>query len=384
MSDKTCICLFSTLYLPSMGGVQIYTASVARALKTMDVRVIIVTCATHGKHGLQTENGIEIVRLPCRNLLGGRYPVPISNEEARRLWQWLGSQTINHFVVNTRFYPLSIKALEFAENKGIVPLLIEHGSAHLTMGNAIIDKGVESVEHTMTRKCLQHPARYYAVSLKASAWLKHFGIESCGELPNSIDADSYARSASKRYFRDELGVDQNALFVSFIGRLVPEKGVRILADASQLLKERNIVIALGGDGPLLKELTERQGGALRVLGRLERADVAALLTQSDVMCLPSRSEGFATALLEAAACGTPSLVTDVGGTDELIPDERFGTILDGMDPRSVAQALIELDDNRDRLRSQSAKVAERVRNEYSWEKTARKMLDACAQAVRSS
>ena len=90
-----------------------------------------------------------------------------------------------------------------------------------------------------------------------------------------------------------------------MGRIVPEKGVRQLAEASRILSG-GIFIAMAGTGPYLQELRHlERNDVFRLLGRLSRQDTAALLAQSDVMCLPSRSEGFATTLLEAAACKTP-------------------------------------------------------------------------------
>ena len=365
MSNAPTICLFSSLYLPTMGGVQIYTASIARAFREHGSRVIVVCCAFQAEPGLAVENGVEVLRLPCRPLLGGRYPVPAA---AREQWGWLESQQIDYIEVHTRFYPLSEQALAFAERKGIVPVLLEHGSAHLTMGNAMVDKGVQAVEHFVTRRCLRHPAAFYAVSKKASRWLGHFGISSCGELPNSIDADAYASEASDRDFRQELGV--------------PEKGVLAMAEASKSLDGKRVVMVLGGDGPLLDQLKAAQHDSFRVLGRLTRPDVAALLSQADLMCLPSRSEGFATSLLEAAACGTPALVTDVGGTDELIPDERFGTILPDTKPDTLVEALKRISENPETLATQGRNVAERVRENFSWAKTAEATLKAFKAAQR--
>lgn len=232
----------------------------------------------------------------------------------------------------------------------------------------------------MTRRCLRYPVRCYAVSRKASAWLGHFGITSSGELPNSIDADAYAAHASARSFRSELGIGDDVLLASFVGRLVPEKGVRALAEAARMLEGEGVLIALGGDGPLRSELEAAAGPSLRLLGRLERPDVAALLAQSDVMCLPSRSEGFATSLLEAAACGTPALVTNVGGTDELVPDAHFGTILPDMQPETIADALRKAKRNRAALAEQGANAAHLVRERFSWDETARKVLEACRAA----
>ena len=117
-----------------------------------------------------------------------------------------------------------------------------------------------------------------------------------------------------------------------------------------------------------------------LVGRLGRQDLAALMSQADAMALPSRSEGFATTLLEAAACATPAIVTPVGGTDELVSGERFGTIIPNARTETVEAALREAARNPQRLAEQGENVARRVRAEYSWRRTAERTLAACRKA----
>lgn len=383
MGNSQTICLFSTLYPPSMGGVQTYTASLADALRDKGFRVVVFACNTHGMKDITEENDIEIIRIPCHNVLGGRYPIP-KVAASRPYWEKLKKQHVDYIVINTRFYPLSIQALAFAENLRIKPIVIEHGSAHLTMGNPVADRIVETAEHVMTKRCLRYPAQFYGVSKKASAWLNHFSIFSQGELPNAINADKYIKLSSGRDFRQELCLNNDDLLVSFIGRLVPEKGVQNLAKASQILAHENIVFALGGDGPLREDLKRKESKTFRILGRLNRSDTAALLLQSDLMCLPSRSEGFSTTLLEAAACGTPSLVTNVGGTDELIPNSEYGTILPDSTPGTISKAILEAKSDLPNIIQQGFFVRQLVENEYSWESTAAKLIDACERAQQPS
>lgn len=377
---RSCICLFASLYHPSIGGVETYTASLARELARRGLRVIVVACNTHGLPSHEEEpSGVEVLRLPCLPLLNTRFPLPFL-ARASKEWKWLCAQRIDYVVINSRFYPLSIMALRFAREKDIAPILIEHGSAHLTLGNRYVDIAVRKVEHHLTEKGERFDPVYYAVSRKASEWLGHFGIASLGEIHNAIDADAYAAGASDRDFREELGLLPDTLLVSFVGRIVPEKGVRQLAEASRILSG-GIFIAMAGTGPYLQELRYlERNDVFRLLGRLSRQDAAALLAQSDVMCLPSRSEGFATTLLEAAACKTPPLVTSVGGTDELVPSEDYGTILPEATPQAIAKALRNLRWRRDALTSQGEQIHRLVKERFSWKSTALATLEACHRA----
>ncbi len=367
-----------------MGGVETYTENLARALLELGWRPIVVTMDTHdvGNEG----GGVEVVRLPCANALAGRYPLPRRNAEYRRQMTWLAAQGPAYVVVNTRFYPLSCEGLAFARRLGIAPVLIEHGSAHLTMGGAAVSKAVELVEHAMTMRAKRYQPSCFAVSRKASAWLGHFGLESSGELPNAIDADAYAKGASERDFRAELNIDKDALLVASAGRLIPEKGPEELTRAASMVMDARgadataIHVIMAGTGPLEQHLREIAPRNVHLVGRLSRPDMAALFTQADALCLPSRSEGFATTLLEASACGLPAIVTDVGGTDELIPDARFGTILADRKPETIAAALGEAAERRQQLADQGRAVADRVRELCSWKHTAKLAIAACEQA----
>lgn len=385
MKTPPCICLFSALYAPSVGGVETYTACLARALAALGHRVIVVTSNVCGLPERESDGGVEMIRLPSRTLLGGRFPMPRKDAAYRRLMSWLEEQDVESVVVNTRFYPLSREGLAFAQSKGVVPVLIEHGSAHLTVGSPLADAGVCLVEHAITRHALRLPASCYAVSRKASAWLSHFSATSRGELSNSIDADAYLAQASARSFHEELNLPPDAFVAAFVGRLVREKGVLELARAVELVgNDRPLVALVAGEGPLRAELTPFEGSRFHLLGSLDRADVAALLSQADVLCLPSRSEGFATALLEAAACWTPAIVTDVGGTDELVPDDRFGTVIPNADPPTIARALEDAASDAEATAAQGRLVGQLVRDEYSWKRTAERVLAACRAAQASA
>lgn len=383
--EKISLCIFSALYAPSMGGVETYTESLARALADAGCKVTIATMNTHNAKSHERNGNVEIIRLPALNVLGGRYPLPKRNADYRAAMERLIESCPNYVVVNTRFYPLSLTGLSFARKLGITPVLIEHGSAHLAMGGRATNATVEAVEHVMTAlDKLQHPT-CYAVSKKASAWLGHFGITSAGELPNAIDANRYAANASQRDFRAELGIPADALLVASAGRLIPEKGVLQLAQAAQMLAQRNanVQIAVAGAGPLEKQLAAMNIPNVHLLGKLDRADLAALFTQTDLYCLPSRSEGFATTLLETAACRTPAIVTNVGGTDELIPNASYGTIISDMEPNSIADALQNASSNRETLKAQGLAVGKRVREICSWKRTAELTLAACKTAQDS-
>lgn len=365
--------LFSALYPPHMGGIENFTYSLAHALVDRGNEVLVVTNDTNGLGaGFTDEDGVGVLRLPCFPFFAGRFPVPKINSVSHKLWKGIECQQFDGVLVNARFYIHSLDGIRFAKSLGITPVVLDHGSAFLSFSNPVIDPLVRTYERLITTlgKWL-HPD-YYGVSSKSVDWLRSFGIAAKGVIPNSIDADSFRETSSGRDFRDELGLDAESFLVCFVGRLIPEKGIRAILEASRShrLVEAGVVFVVAGDGALSKEVDDAQGESLRWVGRLSSSDISALLQQSDLLCLPTRSEGFATTLLEASSCGCPSVVTDVGGARELFPNEHFGTIINSMDSAEVEKVIYSLVKNPDVLAEQSRLCRRMVENESSWDKTA--------------
>ena len=365
--------LFSALYPPHMGGIENFTYSLAHALVDRGNEVLVVTNDTNGLGaGITDEDGVGVLRLPCFPFFAGRFPVPKINAVSHKLWKGIECQQFDGVLVNARFYIHSLDGIRFAKSLGITPVVLDHGSAFLSFSNQAIDPLVRTYERLITTLGKWFHPDYYGVSSKSVEWLRSFGIAAKGVIPNSIDAKSFREKASGRDFRKELGVGAESFLVCFVGRLIPEKGVKAILEASRShrLVEAGVVFVLAGDGALSKEVDDAQGESLRWVGRLSSTDISALLQQSDLLCLPTRSEGFATTLLEASACGCPSVVTDVGGARELFPNEHFGTIIDSMDSDAVEQAIYSLVKNPDKLAEQSCLCRRMVENESSWDITA--------------
>lgn len=264
----------------------------------------------------------------------------------------------------------------------LVPVVFDHGSAHLSVTSPVVDTAIHCCEHAITAYGkLQYAPAYYGISKMSSTWLEHFGITSSGEINSSIDADAYVGRASSRDFRAELGLEDRFV-IAFTGRLIPEKGIDAIIEASSdpRLQEREVVFFLVGDGPLISKAKEAEGDYLHALGRLDSTDVASLLLQSDALCLPTRSEGFSTTPLEAAACGCPAIVTNVGGARELIPTGECGTIIPDMSADSIIEAVAALTDNRALLERQGANCARWVRETCSWSTTADALEEAWHKA----
>ena len=419
-SEQPSYAVFSALYAPHTGGVETYTAGIAAELARRGSRVTVVTCQLSNSCPLREvqENGVEIVRLPSLSLMDGRLPLLRRGAAFRREMDALASASFDRVIVNTRFYGLSLVGARFAQSTHTPAVIVEHGSAHLSLGNVALDALVEAYEHRATKRIAACGLPFAAVSQAAAQWLSHFGLTCSGIVPNALDAEEYARAASNRSFREELGISPETLLVAFVGRLVPEKGVSEILKAARLVcaeggkggigleaeggarTEAEVkgkydtgananananakaddgaaayAFAFAGTGPLVQDV-RKAAETLPVfaLGHLDAPDVAALLREANMLCLPSRSEGFATVLLEAAAMGCMPIVTNVGGAHELgvtfAEETSTGVLLPNMRADSIAQSLLWARTHNDECRSRGKRLAHEVRDNHSWSSTA--------------
>jgi glycosyltransferase involved in cell wall biosynthesis len=132
-----------------------------------------------------------------------------------------------------------------------------------------------------------------------------------------------------------------------IGRLEPEKGFPVLLEAAKAIVHRlpHTAFLIAGRGSMeakLHELASDYGldGAVHLLG--SRRDVYELLQISDVLAMPSFSEGLPMVLLEAAGCRVPAVATSVGGVSEIITHGMNGFLVSPGDSAALARRVLEL------------------------------------------
>lgn len=377
---KKRICLFAANYLPNLGGIERYVYNLSKRLIEMGHEVTVVTSNVFrlSSHEI-SEEGIEIYRLPCRNVMKGRYPILKRNREFRELKKRLESKGFDLCVINARFYVHSVFAAKFASKLGIECICIEHGSSHMTVGNRLLDAAGGVYEHFLTRVLKKYCKRYYGVSQAACEWSGHFGIASEGTLYNAVDLDSLLTLADKPVcdYRNELSISENTTVITYTGRLVEEKGALQLALAFKEAAIENSILLIAGEGALRTELDRlaAENSEIRLLGQIDFPHVVALLKASDIFCLPTvYPEGLPTSVLEAAAMKNFIISTTFGGAKELVADETMGILLDGNDPKILAEAIKKAASDIDYRRAATEKCYALLSERFLWKQTAEKLL----------
>jgi teichuronic acid biosynthesis glycosyltransferase TuaC len=188
-------------------------------------------------------------------------------------------------------------------------------------------------------------ARVVAVSKPLAEEVISLGVarDRVAIVMNGVDADLF-KPRDRAAARAELGLPAGPLAV-YVGNLKPEKGILDLcaAWATVVRHVPDATLAIVGGGPLRGEV-EAQVAALgervRVVGPQPLERVPTWMAASDLLVLPSHTEGTPNVVLEALASGRRVVATSVGGVPDLITDKKLGALVPAKNPDALADALV--------------------------------------------
>ena len=189
-----------------------------------------------------------------------------------------------------------------------------------------------------------------------------------------VETDRFHPRHRDLAWRRTLGVGDDEVLVSFVSRLVWEKGLGVFADvveglAARGLKARSLVV---GDGPARDELESRLGETL-FTGHLGGDELPRADASSDVVLFPSDTETFGNVTLEAMASGVPTVCADATGSSELVDDGTTGFLVPPDDADGFLDATARLVRDAD-LRARLGAAARERAEDYAWDVILRRLL----------
>jgi glycosyltransferase involved in cell wall biosynthesis len=148
---------------------------------------------------------------------------------------------------------------------------------------------------------------------------------------------------TRKDVRAELGIDDEDVVFLFLGRLTRDKGVIVLARAWQRLVDANVggrLVLVGWDeeGLLGLPLFDQEG--LVVVG--PTLEPERYVKASDVLCLPSRREGFGNVVIEAASAGVPAIASRIYGLSDAVVDGETGLLFERDDVDALTTCMLRL------------------------------------------
>ena len=252
-----------------------------------------------------------------------------------------------HFVGTTSFVGVLGK-----ERTGLPLVVTAHGSdlehtAELLLGRFYVKKslteadGIIAVSHWLAKK---------ALSLGAS----HVRV-----IPNGV------RSLRPYGGRRE--------YITFIGALREYKSPETFIELARVFPERKFLVV--GEGPLRKRLENLAPPNVRFLGY--RHDVDKILSESLLLVLPSKREGFGLVVLEANSLGVPAVGRRVSAIPELIREGKNGLTFESFDELvDAVRLLLE-----PKFNAKAGHMGRRIAGTYSWSRIAREVEDLYAEVI---
>ena len=190
-------------------------------------------------------------------------------------------------------------------------------------------------------------------------------------IPNGVDTEFFHTGASPG---PRLGEPE----LLFLGRLDPRNGLDTVLAAMPRVLERlpEARLTVAGDGPLrpvYERLARPIGERVEFVGRVN-GDRPGHYARADMYLCPTTTASFGITLLEAMACGTPLVVSDITGFRELIGHGREAVLVPKDDPAAWAAAVVRLMADRRRLASMGL-AGRRKAERYAWPRIAAQVMD---------
>lgn len=229
---------------------------------------------------------------------------------------------------------------------------------------------------------LKYPDRLVAVSKELASKLYALGIpqNKVKIIYNAVFEQGIQKQNPPLEVRKEFKIPEEDKLLGVIGRLSPEKGqiyfLRAFAEATKKLpKVTALIVGEGPDEKILKDFCHSKKFDSKVIFTGYQKDITSIYKSLDLVILPSLSEGMPNVALEGMLFGKPVIGTRVGGTPEVIEDQKTGILVPPEDPITLANSILELlkDENKKRIFSENARKF--VLDNFSLEKRVKSMVE---------
>jgi glycosyltransferase involved in cell wall biosynthesis len=282
----------------------------------------------------------------------------------------------------------------------LAPFVLDHSVAKVVTIHGVLDRWVYA--HNNWKKSLMDKLAQKAYLRRADLiqinntderedLLRYLGYQHPNVviIPNGVKMSDFAQLPPKGTFRQKFGVPADKKMVLFMSRLNRKKGLDLLLPGFRdYVRDHpdSILILAGSDDGYKTEAESfvqqhNLSDSIKLVGMLTGDDKKSALADADLFTLPSYSEGFSMAVLEAMAAGTPALVSDRVGFGETIrKHEAAGLVeLTSEGVRAGLEKLLSNDVLRQQIRQNATAL---VKAQYDIEIVAKRLLDEYANVVK--
>lgn len=402
-------CPLATLGGKDTGGMNVYVRELATQLGRMKIHVDVFTRSQdeHVPHVLHDLGfGNRVVHVPA----GPEYPLPKSDlpqylptftESIRRFAE---EKNIQYDVIHSHYWMSGIAALELQQawNAPIVQMF--HTLGHMKNRVALTPAEMEGsyrVEGEQT--VIRGAQRIIAATLAEKAQLEFLyqaDKRKITIIPPGVDTSRFYPIPCEEA-RDVIGIPCGDNMILYVGRIEPLKGIDTLIQAlaamrsdPRLIPIPHYLTIIGGDPDVTPQNMSAEMAHLRTLckdlglndmvlfiGKRSQDTLPYYYSAAEIVVVPSHYESFGMVALEAMACGTPVVASQVGGLGFLVQNGVTGYSIPDRDPGALAERLTQLICDPE-LRAQLGAQAKDYAQAYAWENIASRMIQVYEQLLQ--
>ena len=347
MNKQKKIIIVTPYFFPKTGGLENYAFNIATSINLRDEYEVCVISTNHESKTYQQDkvSGMTVHRLPIL--------FKISNTPFNPLWfYWFRKiyrdENPDVIIAHT---PVPIVA-DIAERvRGKIPFV-------LTYHNDLVKKGFVAnllaiiFYYLVGKKTLENSDRIIATSdyyIQQSNFLKDLK-KKIDTVSPSVNFKKFNKEVDKTWLKKKYKKDFTVLFVGQMDKSHDHKGINLLIRAVSKLKKSGFIIQLliSGKGSGVEKYKNdaiRNGFDDKIfVGHVSDKDLPKYYAGADVLVLPSTTsaEGFGMVLLEANACATAVIGSDIGGISQAIINEETGLLIKPNNVVSLEKSIIRL------------------------------------------
>jgi D-inositol-3-phosphate glycosyltransferase len=400
-------CPLATLGGKDTGGMNVYVRDLTRQLGQMGIHVDIFTRSQddHVPHVLhELGYGNRVVHVPA----GPEHPVSKQElvnyipEFVEGIKAFACEKGIKYDIIHSHYWMSGIAAITLSDAWGGTPIVqMFHTLGEMKNRIARTDAEREGEYRIEGEKQVIRRADRVVVATVAELTQLRFLYKANGNMvviPPGVDVSHFypiPADEAKMY----VGLKPEDRMVLFVGRIEPLKGVDTLIQAMSCLqlKEKNRPVHLaiiGGDPAASPEEMSVEMARLQklcddlvvdqtvvFLGKRDQDKLPYYYSAAEVLVMPSHYESFGMVALEAMACGTPVIASEVGGLAYLVRDGETGFTIPDQEPEELCEKISWLLNDKGLHQTMSQRAVEYAQD-YAWEKIAKQIVDVYGGLVK--
>ena len=371
MTPKLRIIQASSYFYPHIGGVETHVSELSQSLAEIGHEVTVLCADVPKSKQFEPLNGFTIRRFPALDLPYIPYMYFLKNKLSK----------LEADVIHSHYPPPFMSHATVSALKDTPHVLTYHCDVIIpeTLSNLKIPDTAKKLIECANKKLylnfiLNNVTRIIATTNSyaiTSEILKNLNFE---VVPNGIRLHKFDKAVK------EVGAEREENTALFVGRLTSVKGVNYFIEAAKIVikeypKANFLIVGRGEDKETLLKLTKGCEGNIKFLGHVSWRNLIRLYTKSTVLILPSftRLEAFGIVLLEAMACETPVIASDIPGVRDVI--DGAGLLVEPKKPEKLADAVLRVFANADEARLMGKRGRRLVKSNYDWKVVTEQILD---------